>query len=55
MIRKCGLLLGDIRWGIFFSNRFVGELYEAIDVMIFVYAKPHESMFVLISVLNLDF
>ena len=36
-------------WGIFFSNRFVGELYEAVDVMIFVYAKPYESMFVLIK------
>ena len=34
--------------GIFFSNRFVGEVYEAVDAMIFVYTKSHESMFVLI-------
>ena len=47
-MRKCRVFLGDISWGIFFSNRCVGELYEAVDAMIFVYAKPHESMFVLI-------
>ena len=48
MIRKCRVFLGDIRWGLFFSNRFVGEVYEAVDAMIFVYTKPHDSMFVLI-------
>ena len=48
MMRKCRVFLGDIRWGLFFSNRFVGEVYEAVDAMIFVYTKSHESMFVLI-------
>ena len=50
MIRKCRVFLGDIRWGLFFSNRFVGEVYEAVDTMIFVYAKPHGSIFVCFSV-----
>ena len=36
--------------GLFFSNRFVGELYEAVDVMIFVYAKPYGSMFIWFNV-----
>ena len=49
MIRKCRVFLGDIRWGLFFSNRFVGELYEAVDAMIFVYTKPHGSIFVCFS------
>ena len=26
------------------QHRFVGELYEAVDTMIFVYAKPHGSI-----------
>ena len=36
--------------GLFFSNRFVGEVYEAVDDMIFVYTKPHGSIFVWFSV-----
>ena len=48
MMCKCRVFLGDVGGGIFFRNRFVGELYEAVDYMIFVYTKPHESMFVLI-------
>ena len=47
-MRKCRVFLGDISWGLFLSNRFVGELYEAVDAMIFVYAKPYDSMFILI-------
>ena len=46
MIRKCRVFLGDIRWGIFFSNRFVGEVYEAVDDIVFMYAKPYGSMFI---------
>ena len=43
---KCAVFLGDIRWGIFFSNRLVGELFALVDVMYIVYAKPHGSMFI---------
>ena len=35
---------------IILSNRFVGELYEMVDVMIGVYAKLHGSMFLYLSV-----
>ena len=45
---KCAVFLGDIRWGIFFSNRLVGELCELVDVMYILYAKPHGSMIVFI-------
>ena len=43
---KCAVFLGDIRWGIFFSNRLVGELCELVDVMYILYAKPHGSMII---------
>ena len=33
-----------------FSTRLIVEVYEAIDVMIFMYAKPHGSIFVWFSV-----
>ena len=46
MILKCAVFLGDIRWGIFFSNRLVGELCDLVDVMYILYAKPHGSMFI---------
>ena len=45
---QCRVFLGDIRWG--YSSAMVGEVYEAIDVMIFVYAKPHGSILVCFSV-----
>ena len=37
--------------GLFFSNRFVGEVYEAVDDIVFMYAKPHGSMFIWFSVM----
>ena len=33
-----------------FSTRLIVEVYEAIDVLIFMYAKPHGSIFVCFSV-----
>ena len=50
-MRKCRVFLGDIRWGLFFSNRFVGEVYEAVDDIVFMYAKPYGSMFIWFSVM----
>ena len=42
--------MGRIDVGIFLSNRFVGELHDAIDVMLGVYAKLHGSMFLYLIV-----
>ena len=52
-MRKCRVFrcfLGDVGWGLFFNNRFVGEVYEAVDDIVFMYAKPHGSMFIWFSV-----
>ena len=36
-----------------FSTRLIVKVYEAIDVMIFVYAKPYGSMFVCFNVMSM--
>ena len=45
-----GYALGCVGIGIFLSNRFVGELHDAVDFMLGVYAKLHGSMFLYLSV-----
>ena len=35
------------------GNHFDGVFYEAVDDMIFVYAKPHGSMFIWFSVMSM--
>ena len=44
------MVRGGIVRQIILCNRFVGELFDAVDVMVGVYAKLHGSMFSYLSV-----
>ena len=42
--------MGGVQYDNILCNRFVGELHDAVDVMLGVYAKLHGSMFLYLSV-----